>query len=725
MSGRATYCEVCQSVSHAIDFFYQSMKESSIKGTLDNGKWLPKNFQGQQRLALGSLENLKSRSSCTSCQDIFEKIVRDGAQLSSHSEFHFVSDFHGLYIRQRELAQPSKEYLELRHREAFRLAYETGRIFDSQQADITLLRKWIDCCQVSHGSRCLSSQLRPPSHHIYLVDVHSSCLVDMSAESRYIALSYVWGNITTAQTTKSNLMHLKTPGSIMADGGDLAIPNTIRDALRLVSLLGERYLWVDIFCIVQDDEEMKQFYINSMASIYANAYTTIIAADGKDANHGLRGIGGGAKPRNIDCGIIRFQNGNEMIAHRPSVWDPEDTTWGSRGWTFQEGLFSRRILVFSGLVSWVCRSAIWEEQINSPTEDVAYAIRHRQTPHQLRIAAQAPTWPDLEGWAGHVREFNHRKLAFDKDVVNAFSGATSVFNSLFSGGILWGIPEMFFDYCIIWQPRAALRQRRVHCAAHSAVTIPSWSWVAWEGAINLVGAWPMLEEGPETDDQCIELQPMVEWYKSRTLTSSLYPVKNTYHSLLRTHRNSESDEIPTGWTRNTYPEGTPYYTHGTAPSVRFRCPLPLVNDDIESLPDNENQYLSFRALRTRFYLGQNTPRDSIHKGFTCCPVSLTDYRGSWAGVLVLGTLPSNRPPVGELCELIGLSLGTAVEGGDYRGLLDEWEMPERPRDSEFYRFYNVMCIEWENGIAYRRAVGTVYKDMWESQNLEKITVVLG
>jgi hypothetical protein len=34
-----------------------------------------------------------------------------------------------------------------------------------------------------------------------------------------------------------------------------------------------------------------------MASIYANAYFTIIAADGEDANYGLRGSSGQAPPR--------------------------------------------------------------------------------------------------------------------------------------------------------------------------------------------------------------------------------------------------------------------------------------------------------------------------------------------------------------------------------------------------------------------------------------------
>ncbi len=314
MSERVASCEVCQSVSHAIDTFYQSMEESSIKGTLRSGRF-PKTLKNPVEYTLGSLEDLKSRSNCTSCQDIFERIVWDDAQIPSHSEIIFTSAPRGICIHTPEGQEGS--FLGLRRLSASKLAYETGRTFDSQQADITLLRKWINCCQTSHSSHCLSSTLQPPSHHIYLVDVQSSRLVHMSAKSRYVALSYVWGNVATVQTTKSNLTYLMRSGSIMADGVDLAIPNTIRDALRLVSLLGERYLWVDTFCIVQDDEDMKQFHIDSMASIYANAYLTIIAADGKDANHGLRGIGGGAKSRNIDCGIIRFQNGNEMIAQRP------------------------------------------------------------------------------------------------------------------------------------------------------------------------------------------------------------------------------------------------------------------------------------------------------------------------------------------------------------------------------------------------------------------------
>lgn len=33
------------------------------------------------------------------------------------------------------------------------------------------------------------------------------------------------------------------------------LPTTITDSMELVSKIGERYLWVDALCIVQDDEK--------------------------------------------------------------------------------------------------------------------------------------------------------------------------------------------------------------------------------------------------------------------------------------------------------------------------------------------------------------------------------------------------------------------------------------------------------------------------------------
>lgn len=74
---------------------------------------------------------------------------------------------------------------------------------------------------------------------------------------------------------------------------------------------------------------------------------------------------------------------------------------------------------------------------------------------------------------------------------------------------------------------------------------------------------------------------------------------------------------------------------------------------------------------------------------------------------------------------MALSFGTVRNSGDYLGILDEWLLPERPCDSNLYCFYYVMWIEWESGIAYRKAIGTVYQPVWEREIKDSIDVVLG
>jgi hypothetical protein len=131
-----------------------------------------------------------------------------------------------------------------------------------------------------------------------LIGVKNGCLVKMPGTVRYFALSYVWGQlVTTAETRLCNSVELTKSGAITADAKSLDLPETIRDAIRLVQIVGERLLRVDRFCIIQDDYDNKSKAIQEMGSIDANSYCTIVAADGQDAEYGLRGVGGGSKPR--------------------------------------------------------------------------------------------------------------------------------------------------------------------------------------------------------------------------------------------------------------------------------------------------------------------------------------------------------------------------------------------------------------------------------------------
>lgn len=63
-----------------------------------------------------------------------------------------------------------------------------------------------------------------------------------SSLSSYFALSYVRGSVESAQTTSTNLGHLMVPGSLDLASEGFRVPATIKDAMRLVGLLGKRYL---------------------------------------------------------------------------------------------------------------------------------------------------------------------------------------------------------------------------------------------------------------------------------------------------------------------------------------------------------------------------------------------------------------------------------------------------------------------------------------------------
>jgi hypothetical protein len=161
-----------------------------------------------------------------------------------------------------------------------------GRLVKESSADFSLIRTWMDFCENQHGPTCNPDVYNP--HYIRLLDLKRMCLVSGLQKYRYFALSYVWGDMVTFQTLKSNLSELKEGGSIIRMRDKL--PRVISDAISVVSVLQERYLWIDALCVVQDDPEDKQALIPHMDVIYRQAVATIVALSGQDASAGLPGV---------------------------------------------------------------------------------------------------------------------------------------------------------------------------------------------------------------------------------------------------------------------------------------------------------------------------------------------------------------------------------------------------------------------------------------------------
>ena len=91
-----------------------------------------------------------------------------------------------------------------------------------------------------------------------LINVRQECLVSATAHTRYIALSYVWGNLerTYLRNCKANFKEPYTPRAIRYN--DSEVPRTVRDAIITTKNLGYKFLWVDTLCIIQDDVSDKR-----------------------------------------------------------------------------------------------------------------------------------------------------------------------------------------------------------------------------------------------------------------------------------------------------------------------------------------------------------------------------------------------------------------------------------------------------------------------------------
>lgn len=114
--------------------------------------------------------------------------------------------------------------------------------------------------------------------------------------------------------------------------------------MELVADLGERYLWVDSVCVVQDDESDKLNQLPLMSVIYNYAVLVIVAAAGENAHHGLPGQG---YSRNVSQRRETVE-GIELITGGPRFdCVLHSTVWNQRGWTFQEAVLATKLLIIT------------------------------------------------------------------------------------------------------------------------------------------------------------------------------------------------------------------------------------------------------------------------------------------------------------------------------------------------------------------------------------------
>ncbi|KAI8713915.1 hypothetical protein NCS52_01237500 [Fusarium sp. LHS14.1] len=353
---------------------------------------------------------------------------------------------------------------------------------------IPLLRLFLEECQKNHLA-CSWTAGRVPVKNLCFIDCKTRRLKKAAPKDSFVALSYVWGERDEEPFDDSQLRKGKLP----------PVPWVVEDAMRVVTQMGYRYLWVDRYCIPQGGERILQEHLCQMHLIYQNALFTIVAVAGIHAWHGLPGVWWRDRQEQAHAEI----NGRLLVSAVEPFPPSSQCKWNTRGWTYQEGLFSPRQLIFtSHQVLFHCTQG---QQSEIFTEPVSWQVDKRP----IR---------DLSIW-NHIEAFSKRDLTHGHDVLDAIKATMSTYTQG-SGGqaaFLWGVPfaesprpldssevrthvsrlsedsiesvSQVFCYGLAW--KASRRDSEATKTSQRRTYFPTWSWASADGSVEFQPTtWP-------------------------------------------------------------------------------------------------------------------------------------------------------------------------------------------------------------------------------------------
>ncbi|KAN0117711.1 HET domain containing protein [Hyaloscypha variabilis] len=614
---------------------------------------------------------------------------------------------------------------------------------DEKWIDLGILKTWIKTCDTHHFEHCESSSrssiFHSPNMPVWLIDVQNSCLVVAQRGNRYVCLSYVWGQDQSEATsmTIDNLAILQQVHSLTS--GRVLLPLTISHAISLTRILGIGYLWVDRLCIPQKgDDKTKSDQLNAMAEIYGNSYFTIVAAQG-DAQAGLRGISGVTPPRRL-VEPLKYQD--HYKAFTVQATNLMRSEWYARGWTFQEHISSRRKIIFhNDTVNWECHCDAWYENQGTFMHDAKFACE-KMVPNK-QTGFQTSSWPDFYRYARLVALYNERSLTYPQDILDAFAGLTTVLRPAFDGGFICGLPQMFFDSALLWQPYRPLQRRRVRKSPGTVLTwpwIPSWSWIGWKGNLHSESWRSGYDYMKRNPDEVLEIDQegrrlwepttwrtkhTVDWCYSEDVDVEQHPI-NTSSQRYRADALNEKTRLPAGWSRIRPEAEKEYYRHDWISDQEFWYPIPLLDSSTAAYHHDDIQlrplFLHARTRHCNLILGATYTNVEASQCLCC---DLLDTDGKWAGTLRLNiSFLSNFEGEGSKCSLVELSSGSVYDQKTEAVSFDEWYRPECPRYDGVYEFYNVLWVEDGGRVVYRKALGRVMKSIWDRLSVQA-DVILG
>lgn len=523
---------------------------------------------------------------------------------------------------------------------------------DLSHSVLSLARSWLEDCTSLNGKHAICGRSEnTPLLPTRLIDIGPDSntnarlyLPQPGEKGHWVALSHCWGNVISLQTTTSNLDDFQK--------GLPTFPQTFADAIYVARTLGQRYLWIDSLCIIQDSARDWATESSRMDRIYSQALFTIVADAAENCTSGFlqppaRNV---KKTTVIHCDVGNGTKGDEKLTFAVHVRErgklayqlpshdfhpgrsPYDelrspstqrisSKLSTRAWAFQERILSARTLHFGPTeIAWECR-ALCACECSATNERTGLVKSLLKDSHALQpsFSESAPSKDkhDLKrvdnAWQRDiVEEYTQLNLTKKLDRLPALAGLAARTLSFRPGDqYMAGLWRNTLADGLSWYTNPGHPSARLPWSMGDASLLgsspPSWSWASVSGNIKYARVADVPVGSPLIRILRVHYQPNAKYPMgsgprapaSLLVWGYLVPIANIWYQ--RYVFELDDDNWGAEWTRRCYriqwPSGV-QFPHNSIAMMDVHKNLPPFDDEIrlDRLDEEEPVPESFMLL---------------------------------------------------------------------------------------------------------------------------------
>jgi hypothetical protein len=165
--------------------------------------------------------------------------------------------------------------------------------------------------------------------------------------------------------------------------------------------------------------------------------------------------------------------------------------------------------------------------------------------------------------------------------------------------------------------------------------------------------------------------------------------------------------------------------------LSFDClhyPVPITEQPLGPFPHAWLPFLSFSTTKQNFIF-RGTGFDPVpgYGGGNCLWADLQAQNGTWAGVVETNLIMDAdvRSLKGRVCEMILVCTQIVMQAKTANHQWRELEFCDALKDLETYECCNMLWVEWQDGIAFRKGIGRIWKRIWDFNPSKQVDITMG